>query len=59
MFVTQLFTGGTHRITPRFNDDERPVGGPTWSNSGQHITYNRYVQEGEERFLQVFLLTRQ
>ncbi len=59
VYVTHLLTGETHRVTRRFDDDERPVGGPCWSNSGQQIAYNRYVQEGEERFLQIFLLTKQ
>lgn len=59
VFVTHVLKGDTRRITRRFSDEERPIGGPCWSNTGQHIAYNRYVKQGKEAFLQVFLLTKQ
>ncbi len=58
VFIAVLATGDTYRITDRFGDDNRPVGAPNWSPDGKAIAYNRYVGEGENRFLQVFLLVR-
>ena len=58
IFLTNLKTGETERITPRFTDLEKPVGAPNWSPDGNTLAYNRYVGEGDTRFLQIFLLRR-
>ncbi|SKB78195.1 WD40-like Beta Propeller Repeat [Parapedobacter luteus] len=59
LFITELATGDTHRLTARFEDADKPVGAPNWSPDGSTIAYNRYVGEGDGRFLQIFLLTFQ
>ncbi|MEC3881977.1 DUF3748 domain-containing protein [Parapedobacter sp. 10938] len=56
LFVTVLETGDTYRITDRFTDEGKPIGAPNWSPNGEAIAYNRYVGEGDARFLQIFLL---
>lgn len=56
VFITQLFTGETHRLTPRAGEADRPIGAPNWSPDGKAIAYNRYVADGTDRYLQVFLL---
>lgn len=58
VFITALSTGDTYRITDRFTDEGRPVGAPNWSPKGDVIAYNRYVGEGNNRFLQVFVLKK-
>jgi len=57
VFITDLANGTTHRITPRFSDAESPVGAPNWSPDGKMLAYNRFVGTGEQRFLQIFLLS--
>lgn len=57
LFVTNILSGNTQRITPRFSDREKPVGAPVYARDGEHIAYNRYVGSGHHRFLQIFLLT--
>jgi len=58
VFVLELATGNTFRVTDRFSDGDKPVGAPNWSPDGQAIAYNRYVGVADDRFLQVFLLKR-
>ncbi len=57
VFITQLFTGETHRLTPRADEADKPVGAPNWSPDGKTIAYNRYVADGADRHVQVFLLS--
>ncbi len=54
--ITRIDDGATQQVTARFNNDTKPVGAPHWSPDGEKIIYSRYVGEGEERFLQLFLL---
>lgn len=56
LFITEIIQGTTCRITPRFNDTEKPVGAPSWSPDGRTLAYNRYVSDKNGRFLQIFLL---
>ncbi|WP_038008244.1 DUF3748 domain-containing protein [Terrimonas ferruginea] len=56
VFITEVMTGKTERITPKTEDDDRPVGAVNWSNNGKMLCYNRYVDAAEGRFLQVFLV---
>lgn len=56
VFITEVATGKSERITARVNNDDRPAGAVTWSNSGKMLCYNRYAGTGEMRFLQIFLL---
>ncbi len=56
VFVTELATGKSIRLTPRSGDEARPENGVVWSNDGTMLAYNRYVNGPDGRFLQVFLL---
>ncbi len=56
LFVTKIATGDTHRLTTYFDDGNGPVGAPNWSPDGKSIAYNRYVDDGNGRFLQIFLI---
>lgn len=58
VFMTEIITGTTYRLTPRFNDAEKPIGAPNWSPDGNTIAYNRYVGEDKDRYLQILLLRR-
>lgn len=56
ILVTSIEDGITRRITRRFDDEGKPIGAPSWSPDGSKIIYSRYVGNGENRFLQLFLL---
>jgi hypothetical protein len=56
IFVTNLVTGDSVRLTESTSDTEKPVGAPVWSNNGNQLAYNRYVVHGSESYLQIFLL---
>jgi len=58
VFVTDLETGESNRLTPRVTDDRIPVGAVNWSPDGSTLAYNRYVKSGEEKYLQIFLLRK-
>lgn len=56
VYVTELSTEQTNQISPKFSDQQRPMGSIIWSPNGKSLAYNRYVGEGENRFLQIFTL---
>lgn len=56
IFITDLSTGETQRITRRFDEADKPVGAPNWSPDGKLLAFNRYVKHVEGRFLQLFIL---
>ncbi len=56
VFITDVVSGKTERITAKTEDDGRPVGSVNWSNNGKMLCYNRYTDAADGRFLQVFLL---
>lgn len=58
LFITMLADGKTRRITLRFDDGANPVGASHWSPDGEKIVYSRYVGEGAQRYLHLFLLQR-
>lgn len=41
VFITDLKTQSSFRLTERKTDEEKPVGAPVWSNKGDIIAYNR------------------
>ncbi|GAA4781021.1 DUF3748 domain-containing protein [Olivibacter ginsenosidimutans] len=57
IWVTKVASGETVRITEKFAENDKPIGAPVWSPNGKMIAYNRYVEQREGLFLQVFLLT--
>ena len=56
VFVSDLRTGQSHRLTPRSSDEERPINGVIWSNKGDRVVYNRYVVTPTGRHIQIFQL---
>jgi Tol biopolymer transport system component len=57
VFITEVSSGKSERITPKTDENSRPVGAVNWSNNGKMLCYNRYVDSAEGLFLQVFLIT--
>jgi hypothetical protein len=58
VFLTDIFTLQSSRITERSGDESKPVGAVNWSYDGAMLCYNRYVEVNGERYLQIFLLKR-
>jgi hypothetical protein len=56
IYLTILATGVSKRISKRFSDEEKPVGGVVWSRNGKMLAYNRYVKTGSSRIRHIFLL---
>ncbi len=56
VFITEISSGKSERITLKTDENNRPVGAVNWSNNGKMLCYNRYVDAGEGLFLQVFLI---
>jgi hypothetical protein len=57
VWLANIATGTTSRLTPRSDDDKKaPVGGVLWNKAGNTVVYNRYVEAGEESHLQIFKL---
>jgi hypothetical protein len=58
IFLTDLDNHITQRISPRYNKEEEPVGGVVWSNNGEMLAFNRFINTAAGRFLQIFLLKK-
>jgi Tol biopolymer transport system component len=56
IFLTDLQSRQTQRLSNRFADDEKPVNAVVWSNKGDMLAYNRYLGKGSDRYLQIFML---
>jgi hypothetical protein len=56
IWLIDIANGETKRLTARTNDDNVPVGGVLWSNSGKMLVYNRYVGISPDRYLQIIRL---
>ncbi|WP_169719436.1 DUF3748 domain-containing protein [Olivibacter sitiensis] len=56
VFITEIGSGETERITRKSSDANAPIGAITWSYDGSCLAYNRYVTDGDERWLQLFVL---
>lgn len=55
--LTDVKTGKSRLISPRFSKEEFATGGVAWSNNGKMIAFNKYVKnKSENSFLQIFLL---
>jgi hypothetical protein len=48
--------GKTVPLTTMETDDSALVGGALWRQDGKAVVYNRYVSDGENRYLQIFKL---
>ncbi|PZR28054.1 MAG: DUF3748 domain-containing protein [Citrobacter freundii] len=58
VFITEVNTASSSRITIRSDEDSKPVGAVNWSNDGKTLCYNKYVEVDSRKFLQIFLLKR-
>lgn len=56
VFITDLRTVHSQRLTPRSTDDNAPINGVVWSNQGDRLVYNRYVNTAQGRYIQIFQL---
>jgi uncharacterized protein DUF3748/WD40 repeat protein len=48
--------GKATRLTERSKEEDAPIGGAVWSHDGKTLAYNRYIGEGDGRFLQIMLM---
>lgn len=58
VFVTDIKTGESFRLTERSAGDTKPTGAAIWSNDGKMIVFNRRIKDGDSSFFQIFLLKR-
>jgi hypothetical protein len=56
VFITEISSLHSTRITQRANDESKPIGAVNWSNSGTMLCYNKYVQDQLGKFLQIIIL---
>ena len=58
VFVTEVKTGKSKRLTPRSSDEEQVTGSVVWSNHGSMLSFNKYVKDKKTRelFLQIFII---
>lgn len=56
VFITEIATGTSHRMTKKYNAPEQLNGAVVWSNDGKTLAFNRYVKTDKGCFLQIFLL---
>lgn len=56
IWLTDVQTGDSRRVSQRWENSDAPVGAPIWNNKGSLIAYNRYVTSGSDRHLQIFTL---
>lgn len=54
VWVTDVETGKSTRLTPFREEADAPVNGALWNHRGDKIVYNRYVASESGRFLQIF-----
>lgn len=58
VFITEIATGNSHRLTQKYEAPEHLNGAVVWSNDGNTLAFNRYVKSEKGIFLQIFLLER-
>lgn len=58
VFITDVTTGKSQRLTPRSSREENVTGSVVWSNNGSTIAFNKYVKDKKtgKLFLQIFLI---
>lgn len=58
VFVTDIKTGKSKRLTAQSSNEEQLVGSVVWSNDGLMLAYNKYVkdQQSDKAFLQIFII---
>ena len=58
VFVTNIKTHKSKRLTPRASNEENLAGPVVWSNHGSMIAFNKYIKDKKsgKLFLQIFIL---
>jgi Tol biopolymer transport system component len=58
VFVTELSTGKSQRLTPPISNQEKLTGSVVWSNDGFMLAFNKYVKDKTtgKLFLQIFVI---
>ncbi len=58
VFVTEVKTGKSQRVTPRSSNEEQVTGSVVWSNHGVMLAFNKYVKDHKTAkvFLQIFII---
>lgn len=58
VFVTDIKTGKSKRLTPRSSIEEQVVGSVVWSNHGAMLAFNKYVKDHKtgKAYLQIFII---
>lgn len=58
VFVTNVKTGKSKRVTPRSSNEEQVMGSVVWSNHGSMLAFNKYVKDKRsgKLFLQIFII---
>lgn len=53
IWLIEIITGNTVRVTEKSQEESAPVGGALWSHNGKLLVFNRYIGEGDQRYLQI------
>ncbi len=56
IWIADVKSGSSRRITPATADEDAPVLVVLWNKAGDTLVYNRYVGAGDARYLQIFKL---
>lgn len=60
VWVTDVASGDTQRVSARYPEESAPTGAVVWSNDGKTLAFNRYQKAANgEVFLQIFLLVEE
>lgn len=60
VYITDIETGESNRVSPKYSGDELPTGAVVWSNDGKTLAFNRYIKADDGKmYLQIFLLKEQ
>lgn len=54
VWKTDVASGISVQLTSQSSDEAAPVIGVSWSHNGKVLAYNKYVAQGDNRYLQIF-----
>lgn len=58
VFITDIITGASHRLTERAEDATAPLGAAIWNNKGDMIAVNRRAQTDGKAYMQICVLRK-
>ena len=58
VFVTEVKTGVSNRLTQKYAEPENLTGVVVWSNDGETLAFNKYVKSEKGCYLQIFLMCK-